>query len=257
MADETKAKEEVIIEPQTEPTPIETTGSEPITTPSKPLESSTTTDTPSLANNDNQGLISENNPIIPTESEKPLENQAPVSEPNEIKPELEKIPENPENIITEVKTPVSTPESPTAQIPVNEPLAPEPEIKNEPIVEPIQTESKPVEIIHETKSGSISEPEQPKPIAEVNPVVPVILKSKSLARELLITARNMIQLRKRKKLDKIMTLFAKQTKITNDEVEKFMHVSDATAGRYFSILVKENKIKQSGKTGKSVFYSKI
>ena len=67
----------------------------------------------------------------------------------------------------------------------------------------------------------------------------------------------MIQFRKRKKLDKVMTLFLKKQKITNDEVEKFMHVSDATATRYLNTLEKENKIKQTGKTGKSVFYSKI
>lgn len=223
-----------------EPIPIETTGSEPFTTPSEPLESSTTTDTPSMANNDNQGVISENNPIIPTESEKTLENQAPISEPNEIKPELEKIPENPENTITEVKAPVSTPESPTAQIPVNEPLASESEIKTEPKVEEVKPE-----------------PSEPKLIPEIIPAVAIIPKSKNFARELLIKARNMIQFRKRKKLDKIMTLFAKQTKITNDEVEKFLHVSDATATRYLSQLEKEGKIKQSGKTGKSVFYSKI
>ena len=54
-----------------------------------------------------------------------------------------------------------------------------------------------------------------------------------------------------------MTLFLKKQKITNDEVEKFLHISDATAGRYLSILVKEGKIKQTGKTGKSVFYIKI
>ena len=38
---------------QTEPIPIETTGSLPSITPSEPLESSTTTDTLSLAKNDN------------------------------------------------------------------------------------------------------------------------------------------------------------------------------------------------------------
>jgi len=89
------------------------------------------------------------------------------------------------------------------------------------------------------------------------PTVSCTAKSKSLARELLVKARNMIQFRKRKKLNKVMTLFLKKQKITNDEVEKFMHVSDATAGRYLSTLVKEGKIKQTGKTGKSVFYSKI
>lgn len=238
---------------QTEPIPVETTGSEPSITPSEPLESSTTADTSSLANNDNQGVISENNPIIPTESEKPLENQAPISTLNEIKLELEKIPENPENTIMEVKTPVSTPQTPTAQIPVNEPLAIELEIKPEPKVEEVKPESVSVSNPSEVKEFK----PEPKPIPEVIPVVAVIQKSKSLARELLIKARNMIQFRKRKKLDKVMTLFLKKSKITNDEVEKFMHVSDATATRYLSQLEKEGKIKQSGKTGKSVFYSKI
>ena len=130
-----------------------------------------------------------------------------------------------------------------------------PEIKSEPKIEEskpesIKSESKPPEQTSEVKP-------EPKPIPEIIPVVAVISKSKSLARELLVKARNMIQFRKRKKLDKIMTLFAKQTKITNDEVEKFMHVSDATAERYLSALEKENKIEQTGKTGKSVFYIKI
>ena len=221
---------------QTEPIPIETMGSEPSITPSEPPESSTITDTPSLANNDNQGVISENNSIIPTESEKPLENQAPVSEPNEIKPEIEKTPENPENTISEPINPVSTPQTPTAQIPVSEPLV---------------TESASVSNSNEVKEN------KPEPIPEATPAIAIIPKSKSLARELLVKARKIIQFRKRKKLDKIMTLFAKQTKITNDQVEKFLHVSDATATRYLNTLEKENKIKQSGKTGKSVFYIKI
>ena len=38
-----------------EPLPINTTGSEAVDTPSEPLESSATVDTPSLANNDNKG----------------------------------------------------------------------------------------------------------------------------------------------------------------------------------------------------------
>jgi hypothetical protein len=83
------------------------------------------------------------------------------------------------------------------------------------------------------------------------------LRKTSLARELLITARNAIQFRKSKKLDKIMSLFLQQSKITNDEVEKLLHVSDATATRYLSQLEKEGKIKQSGKTGKGVSYSRI
>lgn len=184
---------------------------------------------------------------------------------DEITPKEEVVVEIPNEPVSE---PVQAPETPTGQIPVSEPLAeseavisePKPEVLSEPTPEPIpeivkeeikpetsepiQIESKPVERIPEIKL------EQPK-------VIPVIIPAKSLARELLIKARNMIQFRKRKKLDKIMTLFAKQTKITNDEVEKFLHVSDATAERYLNTLEKENKIKQTGKTGKSVFYTKI
>ena len=82
------------------------------------------------------------------------------------------------------------------------------------------------------------------------------LKSQKLT-ELLEKAKNAIQFRKRKKLDKIMSLFLEKSKITNDEVEKLLHVSDATATRYLSQLEKENKIQQSGKTGKGVSYSRI
>ena len=48
--------------------------------------------------------------------------------------------------------------------------------------------------------------------------------------------------------------------ITNDEVEKLLHVSDATATRYLSQLEKEGKIKKNeekGKRGKWVSYSRI
>ena len=44
--------------------------------------------------------------------------------------------------------------------------------------------------------------------------------------------------------------------IGDDEVEKLLHVSDATATRYLSELEKEGKIKQVGKTGKAVTYIK-
>ena len=110
----------------------------------------------------------------------------------------------------------------------------------------------------ENQASSDAEALTDKETAQTPVNEPLESKPKSfLARELLITARNAIQFRKRKKLDKVMSLFLKQSKITNDEVEKFLHVSDATATRYLSILEKENKIKQVGKTGKGVSYSRI
>jgi len=221
MADEIKSKEEIAVEAPIEPV------SEPVQAPEAPTDQ-----------------IPVNEPLpTPTEIE--------------AEPIVEIIPTETKPVETEIKS-EPTPE-PILEI-VKE------EVKSE-IPEPIQNESKPVEQIPEIKPEPVSEsnpepkqeskPEQPKSIPEVIPAVAVILKSKSLARELLVKARNMIQFRKRKKLDKVMTLFLKKQKITNDEVEKFMHVSDATATRYLSQLEKEEKIKQTGKTGKSVFYSKI
>ncbi len=134
----------------------------------------------------------------------------------------------------EISEPAQNSETRTAQIPVNEPLNPKPE---------------PLEF------APVSAP-QPQPVSAPVFVEPQQNKI-SLARELLVKARNMIQFRKRKKLDKVMSLFLKHSKITNDEVEKFLHVSDATATRYLSQLEKENKIKQVGKTGKEVSYSRI
>jgi predicted HTH transcriptional regulator len=133
---------------------------------------------------------------------------------------------------SETETPVI--ETQTAQMGGNEPLGSEPE----PIDEAKPTNS-----------------ETPKQTETQSPSVQVVPRNGM--RELLAKAQSAIQFRKRKKLDKVMSLFAKRTSITNDEVEKLLHVSDATATRYLSILEKENKIKQSGKTGKSVSYTKI
>src|SRR3990167_8469424 len=148
----------------------------------------------------------------------PPSNSTLTEAENELKTE-EKQAENKPNP-EPVPEPMEAPELETAQTPVNEPLE-----KSEP------------------------EPEKEKPRISY-------LKSQK-AGELLVLARNAIQFRKRKKLDRVMALFLKQSKITNDEVEKLLHVSDATATRYLSILEKENKIKQVGKTGKGVSYSRI
>ncbi len=78
------------------------------------------------------------------------------------------------------------------------------------------------------------------------------------------------QSKKREKIDKILILFSEKQEshskerivrhdiaISNDEVEKLLHISDATATRYLETLEKEGKIKQVGKTGKYTHYEKI
>ena len=219
MADEITPKEEAVIE-----------------TPNKPISEPIETT-----------ITSEPEPTAQIPVSEPLPTPTETSSELKAEPVAETIPAE---IIPVETTPEELP--PSASLPEEKPLAslnsetPEPEqIK-------IKIESKSVEQIPETNPElkQESKPEQPKPI-------PIIIPSKNLTRELLVKARNAIQFRKRKKLDKVMTLFLKKQKITNDEIEKFLHVSDATATRYLNTLEKENKIKQNGKTGKSVFYSKI
>lgn len=143
-------------------------------------------------------------------------------------------------------------------IPVEVPIEPQPQTAQVPPIEPLVSEpvSTPT-----TEPELISEPEPVEtdstPVPSPTQAEPVILPKPNIARDLLNKARFAIQTRKKVKLDRIMTLFAKRTSITNDEVEKFLHVSDATATRYLEILEKENKIKQSAKTGKGVTYTKI
>jgi len=129
--------------------------------------------------------------------------------------------------------------------------------------EPTPVDSQPSEPENPDSTEVIPEPSEPSNTTETQtPQMPanepfVTEQNPSSLRRLLVKAQESIQFRKRKKLDKIMSMFETKSKITNDEVEKILHVSDATATRYLTILKQENKIKQEGKTGKSVFYSKI
>ncbi|MEK7227412.1 MAG: winged helix-turn-helix transcriptional regulator [Patescibacteria group bacterium] len=150
--------------------------------------------------------------------------------------------------------------------PVVEP-APIPEpVAVEPVPEPQPTEPTPTaQPVEPLEPEPISEPEPiPEPTPEpvsVNPEpLPVILSgpliTKQDSRSLLAKARDIIQFRKRKKLEKIMNLFLKKQSITNDEVEKLLHISDATATRYLDQLEREGKIQKQG-NGKYVSYVRI
>ena len=55
--------------------------------------------------------------------------------------------------------------------------------------------------------------------------------------------------------DRILIFLRENGKVTNNDVEKLLEVSDATATRYLSELESEDKIKQIGITGKSVYYT--
>ena len=175
-----------------------------------------------------EGFSDESNNIPPSTSP-PTE---PSSEPN---PE-EKSAQN-EPSPEPVSEPVQAIEPLTAQVSTNEPLA---------------------------ESAKTSEPESKPQTSTPTEATPPVASSFNHMRELQVKEQLAIKNKKRKKLDLLMNLFDKKKngstsspQVTNDEVEKFLHVSDATATRYLSQLEKEGKIKQNGKTGKGVSYSKI
>ena len=166
-----------------------------------------------------------------------------ADEPTPVPPAPEPEPVTPPEPAQEAPAPAETPspapteqpatETPTAQIPASEPLAPE--------VEPLPPEPTP----------------EPPPQAASVPVASTPPRPAQTGRDLLVKARATIQDRKHKKLERILEVLTTKGKITNDEVEKLLHVSDATATRYLSALEKEGKIQQVGKTGKAVEYTRI
>ena len=66
------------------------------------------------------------------------------------------------------------------------------------------------------------------------------------------------ELEKQKNIAKLREFIAgSNSKITNDQVEKLLKVSNSTAERYLDDLEKEGLLKQVGKTGVKTYYEKI
>lgn len=86
------------------------------------------------------------------------------------------------------------------------------------------------------------------------PLTSATAQSQSLAQQdehgfiksLLIKAQAKIQFNKQKKLDKIIQLSQKKQIITNDDVQKLLYVSDATATRYLVKLVEQGRLARVG-----------
>ena len=55
-------------------------------------------------------------------------------------------------------------------------------------------------------------------------------------------------------LDKVLQYIAEHDRVTNNDVEKLLNVSNATAERYLNELEKQGKVVQVGTTGQNVFY---
>ncbi|MBT4731349.1 hypothetical protein HOB87_05220 [Candidatus Woesearchaeota archaeon] len=148
-------------------------------------------------------------------------------------------------------------EIPTETVPENEKKIEaepeiEPETKKETKAQPSAQEITPP--IAETPKKEVGT----TPTPQTQTIEKIVYKTDpNFIQKLLNKARAKIQERKRKKLDKIMTLFNTNPQITNQDIQKLLRTSRVSAFRYLNILEQENRIKQVGNTGKSVFYTKI
>ncbi len=186
--------------------------------------------------------------VVGNSAEGTTENSVGV--PSAVEAPVESSVEAPQPVAdTPVQTEVPAPEQPAVETPVQVEMRTE--SAPNPTPEPVAVQSDAQSTNSITEMAQVPEQvEQPA----TEPMLPE--KNKSFIKELFAKGAAKIQLKKRLGIEKIMSLFAKKHQITNDEVEKALHVSDATATRYLEQLEKENKIKQNGKTGKGVTYTK-
>ncbi len=112
-----------------------------------------------------------------------------------------------------------------------------------------EPESEQVEPSKEAQTEAVSmSPVQP--VSAPAPQTSVTSQTQSLAqqdqrgfiRSLLVKAQAKIQFNKQKKLEKIIQLAQKKQTITNDDVQKLLRVSDATATRYIVKLVQQGRL---------------
>ena len=171
--------------PQTVNT-AQSTDSTPADVPLEAPNAPTSEVTPPLAKDDNLAQnVPESQPAEPVQTAQTGEIPPVTEQKSEPNPTPE--------------TPTTPPETGTAQIPPTEPLGS--------VNEPKVSEPEPAPIFSPTPTQA--EPVSPKP---------------NLARQLIAKAREAIQNRKRKKIDRILDLFAKRTNITNNQVADFIHV---------------------------------
>jgi predicted HTH transcriptional regulator len=97
----------------------------------------------------------------------------------------------------------------------------------------------------EVKEPQIETQETPPATPTPQPEIPT-QPEPSILRQLWQKALEKIRERKSKRLEKILQLASKKGEITNDDVEKLLHVSDRAASRYLNELVRQGRLKRIG-----------
>jgi hypothetical protein len=193
-----------------------------------------------------------------TPSEPVDETEAPESAPAPVEPDSTQptgsdtantppeAPESPINddssaAVEDQNPPINQPESDEPEEPISAPNEPETPIDDQPISEPISEPIQPA-------------PAQSAPVSAPTPLTPTAPQTQASAqpdqigfiRSLLIKAQAKIQSNKQKKLDKIVQLAQNKKIIANEDVQKLLRISSATATRYLVKLVQQGHLIRIG-----------
>jgi hypothetical protein len=168
--------------------------------------------------------------VVSTEAQTPetlISSQSNGSTPTDMPPEA---PESPTNAST--NTPIKDQNGG-----VNPPESDSPEPSSEPSVsesvQPIQTQS--------SQSAPV-----PLTTQAPQPQSPAQQDQTGFIHALLAKAQAKIQFNKQKKLDKIVLFAQKKKIIANEDVQKLLHISSATATRYLVKLVQQGRLARVG-----------
>ena len=136
------------------------------------------------------------------------------------------------------------------------------EIQTTPMAETIPATTPVGEVTTEKVETPDPVTEATPPSPEASPSAPALptnanpaadLTDPARAKSFLQRALEVIRFRKRAKLEKIVQFATKHGSVTNDQVEKLLHVSDSTATRYLAELVRNGRLKRSGSASHTVY----
>lgn len=139
-------------------------------------------------------------------------------------------------------TPVAPPETPPELPPTPPPAEP---VLETPATPPPSPEASEGQGAPEPTPVETSVP----PVVETPPPPPQSVEPSSSPRSILAKGLEAIRFRKKAKLEKIVALAANKRSVTNDDVQKHLRISDATATRYLTQLVGEGRLRRIGKDG--------
>lgn len=126
---------------------------------------------------------------------------------------------------------LNAPESSSASESMSAPL---------PALEPVPVMEAPTPVL----PTPMSRPSEERGSTEVSK--PNVVPPPKSAKYFLTKALEAIQFRKRAKLEKIIKFITAKGSAGNDQIEKLLHISNATATRYLSQLVREGRLKKIG-----------